>query len=388
MSFDKVGYTIYPIEKVLKSVNGTSRVAQFLAQQANPARHAIYTAFVDSFGDGNCGPRSIIQSLLLKGVLQNQQEFVYQFLYHLYSNHKDKLQPYEKYAPHNIVPTDPRPPLGQGTVRLPHASKGQLETDLITFLDRYRHLPQTPESLAYIQSHMPVYGPGRVRPVRDPILYLLAAYLRFDIISHINQTPANRPEEPGIAQNRFDRLQLCLAVADDNMLDDLATLEKNTNLQVTGWYFADKQIHIQVYSESGDAMVSCLYDNRDDFGTTLPFMDTTIYRIPGGSHYATLINPEVDRLQPLHSQRETPVLTNHAQFALSFFNTFRSRFLFCLLCSACSIGMAIAIGGSALPFGIGIAALTVLGLFATETCRNNLVDGHDTRVMRSRWVKG
>ena len=116
MSFDKVGYTIYPIEKVLKSVNGTSRVAQFLAQQANPARHAIYTAFVDSFGDGNCGPRSIIQSLLLKGVLQNQQEFVYQFLYHLYSNHKDKLQPYEKYEPHNVVPTDPRPPLGQGTV--------------------------------------------------------------------------------------------------------------------------------------------------------------------------------------------------------------------------------------------------------------------------------
>ena len=50
--------------------------------------------------------------------------------------------------------------------------------------------------------------------------------------------------------------------------------------------------------------------------------------------------------------------------------------------------MAIAIGGSALTFGIGIAALTVLGLFATETCRNNLVDGHDTRVMRSRWVKG
>ena len=97
----RVGYIIHPIEKLLKSVNGTSREAQFLAQQANPARHAIYTAFVDSFGDGNCGPRSVIQSLLLKGVLQNQQEFVYQFLYHLYSNHKDKIQPYENYAPHN-----------------------------------------------------------------------------------------------------------------------------------------------------------------------------------------------------------------------------------------------------------------------------------------------
>ena len=230
---------------------------------------------------------------------------------------------------------------------------------------------------------MPVFGPGRVRPVRDPILYLLAAYFRFDIISHINQTPANRPEEPGIAQNRFDRLQLCLAVADDNMLDDLATLEKNTNLQVTGWYFADKQIHIQIYSEAGDAMVSCLYDNRDDLGTTPPLMDIVIYRIPGGSHYATLINPEVDRLQLSHLQRENPVLTNHAQFALSSFNTFRSRFLFCLLFSACSIGMAIAIGGSALPFGIGIAALTGLGFFAAAACGNNLLDGHDKGVVPS-----
>ncbi|MBP6917954.1 MAG: hypothetical protein KBB94_03475 [Legionellaceae bacterium] len=248
-------------------------------------------------------------------------------------------------------------------------------------------MPQTPESLAYIQSHMPVYGLGRVRPERDPILYLLAAYLRFDIISHINQTQTHCPEEPGIAQTRFDRLQLRLIVADDNMFDDLAKLEKNTNLQVTGWYFADKQIHIQVYSESGDAMVSCLYDNRDDFGATPPLMDIAIYRIPGGSHYATLLNPEVDRLQPSHSQRDNAALTNHAQFALSSFNTFRSRFLFCLLFSACSIGMAIAIGGSALPIGIGIAAITVLGFFATAACCNNLLDGHDTGVVPSFWFK-
>ena len=110
-------------------------------------------------------------------------------------------------------------------------------------------------------------------------------------------------------------------------------------------------------------------------------MDIAIYRIPGGSHYATLINPEVDRLQPAHSQRENPSLTRHAQFALSSFHTFRGRFLFCLLFSACCIGMAFVMGGSALPIGIGIAALTVLGFFATETCRNDLRDAPDIRIV-------
>ena len=377
MSFDKIGYTVHPVEEVLKPRHSVSLVDRFHTQQANPTRRTAYTAFVDAIGDGNCGPRSMIQSLLLQGLLHNQQEFVYQFLYQLYTRHHDNIQPYTEYAPYTALPNDPRYPVGQGSVRLPLAQKQELNAKIIKFLNTYHTLQATPESLTYIQNYMPHYGPGRMRPQCDYIIYLLAAYLRFDMVAHIHQNKEQRPAKAGISQIRFDNLQNCLAVADDDMLGDLGSLERNTNLQVTGWYFAEQQIHLQVHGESGDNLVSCMYDNRDDCGARPSRINMAVYRIPGGSHYATLINPEIDRLKPVNIQLPAPRITANPQFVLSAFNTFRNRFLVCILFSACCVGMAIAMGGSAIPIGIGISSLAILGFFTREYSGGSLPTSHN-----------
>ena len=365
MSFDKIGYTIHAIENVLAA----SLATDFRKQQADPERCTAYSALVDSIGDGNCGPRSIIQGLLLLGLLHNQQEFVYQTLHNLYSRNCDNLLPYEDYTSYAALPNDPRYPVGQGSVRLPLSQKQGLEEHVIHFLNTYRTLQATPQSLAYVQNIMPLkkYGPERRRPQHDYILYLLAAYLRFDVAAYCHQTKVQRPTETGKAQTRFDRLQDCLDVADEDMLGDFERLEINTNLQITGGYFSEQNIHLQVYSELGDRKVACLYDNQEDCDDTPSHINLAIYKIPRGSHYATLINPEVDRLQPVHSQQVSKkAAPEHPQFLLSAFGTFHNRFLVCILFSACCMGAGYIIGGTALPIGIGIASVAVLGFFAKE----------------------
>ncbi|MCR9191107.1 MAG: hypothetical protein NXI01_00410 [Gammaproteobacteria bacterium] len=372
----EVGYTINPLEDILKPRETLSPKDFYHAQQANPLQRTDYTAFVDAIGDGNCGPRAVIQSLLLRGMLHHQQQFVYDFLHGLCLRHQDNVAPYKDYQPYQAFPKDPRHPVGKGPVRLPLSQQKAASQEVLDFLDCYKEFSTTSKSLAHIRGYMPLYGKYRVRPEKDHIIYLLAAYLRFDIVAHIKQViNKGRPNEAGIAQTQFENLTAGLAVADENVLGDLATLEMNTDFQITGSYFAAHNIRIEVCGESGPNMVYPLSDNTEACHIK-PQISIAIYRIPGGSHYATLINPKVDRLNPTHTPRLLPALMACPHFLFTCFNSMTVTQKFCLFLSICCISAGFAVGGIAAPIGVAVAAMTFFGSQLCCDHRDRINPGH------------
>jgi len=364
----EVGYNVNPLEDILKYRECLSLRDFFQAQQADPLQRTDYTTFVDAIGDGNCGPRAVIQSLLLRGMLHDQQAFVYEFLQGLCLRHQDNVEPYMDYQAHQALPKDPRPPVGQGPVRLPLSQQKAASQEVLAFLECYKAFSVTSKTLAHIRAFMPLHGNNRVRPKQDHIIYLLAAYLRFDIVAHIDQVRNDvPPQKLGIDQTQFDNLSACLAVVDEDPLDDFSTLEMNTNFQITGSYFAVHDIHIEVCGESGANVVHSLSDNIEACHNQ-PKINIAIYRIPGRSHYATLLNPKVDRLSATHAPRLLPELMACPQFLFTSFNNMTGTQKLCFFLSICCIGAGIAYGGIATPIGVAVAAMT---FFGSQICCNH-----------------
>ena len=197
-------------------------------------------------GDGNCGPRAVIQNLLLEGLAYPAHRlFVCAFLRGLCERQGDNPEPYvhsNRYLNSPLDDTifgehDPRP--DNDLHRLPHNKKDRLKNQVLMFINTYETLATTEENLDLLISKFIPNARG-VRPTHDHLIYLLAAYLRFDMATEISrknqdyQTILNGLQEEvnsGATSNSFD-----------DIINANNTLEENIHAALMGRYLANHKI--------------------------------------------------------------------------------------------------------------------------------------------------
>ena len=203
-------------------------------------------------GDGNCGPRAIIQSLLLEGLAYPQhKQFVCHFLKNIYQKNKDNAQLYVEYSPPSspllVDPLfgkcDPRPKSNlyeDTTYRLPLVQKAGLEQQILEFIDTYEKMEPTEESLALlIQKCMP--ETRGVSPTHDHLIYLLAAYLRFDMnteMSVVTNKQNIQRFNNEVLPDLIEMGRLGYRPLIDDVIEANHTLERNTDAAFIACYLA------------------------------------------------------------------------------------------------------------------------------------------------------
>ena len=153
-------------------------------------------------GDGNCGPRAIIQNLLLEGFTSIQSKgFVSAFFTGIVERNEHNTQLYRDYHSSSLIIDpifgcgDPRPPKSDykdEVYRLPSELRGALKEQLQTFIATYQTMDATSGNLdLLIDKFMPKQR-GHA-PSHDHLIYMLAAYLRFDMYSVMNASEEIEP---------------------------------------------------------------------------------------------------------------------------------------------------------------------------------------------------
>jgi hypothetical protein len=207
-------------------------------------------------GDGNCGPRAIIQSLLLEGLAYpDHKKFVCAFFRNLCQKHKKNMTAYVESPRHLSNPSvsspfgkhDPRPAsnLRDDTLyKLPLTQKLDLEKQILDFIDTYEHLESTEKNLAsLIQAFIP--QKRGVAPTHDHLTYMLAAYLRFDMQAEIVPTNSDttiqqfyRDVWPDLVS--MGSLPFLTPIAE--IVEANGTLERNTHAAFIACYLAKHRI--------------------------------------------------------------------------------------------------------------------------------------------------
>ena len=120
---------------------------------------------INAVGDGNCGPRAILQSLLIQGVVKGgeTQQFVFNYLEGLYDRQRETIDP-------------------NGKDLYGSSSKQNIQRDVDSFLNKYKQM-QPNDLPQLINDYFGVHGPEKAP--NDPVLFTLAGCLRFDLDDHI-----------------------------------------------------------------------------------------------------------------------------------------------------------------------------------------------------------
>ena len=127
---------------------------------------------VNAIGDGNCGPRAVIQSLLMQGVLKggDAQLFVLNYLKRIYNDQKDAKD-------------------SNGRDLYQPSSKNEIQTSIEQFFKKYEKV--RPADLPNLIDDF--FGALRPRKAKgDPVIFALAGCLRFALDDYI-QSDTDKP---------------------------------------------------------------------------------------------------------------------------------------------------------------------------------------------------
>ena len=276
---------ITPIESSLSELgyNATSLQGRVGRNIENSSR---YDACIDSIGDGNCGPRSIIQALLLHGILGSaeQQQFVTDFLKRLYDDFCDDPRMTKDYSNERFT-------AAKETETYPLQYSTQ-KRELAAFIRNYGALSKTRESLSYLQSLMPISAiEAESRRCsryaeKDYLLFSLAAYLRFDMKRYFN-------EVSGPVKDLLD----IMALAADENDPDIGELHTNIDMGIFEAYLSAKGITLEKYAQqqrniSKQEPLSAIAAQKEQ---TKKHLSIAMCKV--GPHFVMLVDSKEDRLR-------------------------------------------------------------------------------------------
>ncbi len=207
-------------------------------------------------GDGNCGPRAVIQNLLLEGLAYPAHRlFVCDFLRGLCERHGDNPEPYVdslRYLDSPLDDTifgehDPRPQpnnVDDDVHRLPPNKKDRLKNQVLMFINTYEALTTTEENLDLLMSKFIPQKRG-IRPTHDHLTYLLAAYLRFDMVTEISTKKQDYQMILNGLQYEVDSNTTSNSL--DQIINTNQILEGNIHAALMGRYLANHNIGYVVH---------------------------------------------------------------------------------------------------------------------------------------------
>ncbi len=264
-----------------------------------------------TIGDNNCGPRAIVQSLLLEGFGNPlQRRFVCDFLIGIFARNKSSELPYarpgsdNRYLPGRLLVgralfgcSDPRRPydrINEDVNRLPLNQKGQLEQQVENFIRTYESLATTLDNFnLLVEAFMPLdHG---VRATHDHIIYLLAAYVRFDMNRVLDEKTNPHPYVQHFNANAREVLIVadCLYLPDkdgktnsQNIIEANRILERSVHFPFAICYLATQNIGAQLINKMGRNKVDDCYNVAPDLN---PVLFLTI--LTTGNHFSVQANP-------------------------------------------------------------------------------------------------
>lgn len=228
-------------------------------------------ARINTVGDGNCGLRAAIQGLLIRGITQDKQEFVADFLQGIYDRNKNGVDGEGKSLYASNITKDANPVI-----------ESLQKANVLKLLQTYKN--KTPTDLPKLRNdYFGIEGSYNAVAEMDHVIYVLAGCLRLDISKYITDN---------LAGSRAFEL--------DEGLDDLNTLGKETEFQDTLAYFANHKIsssmesdNPQIGTQNLDSIKQHLADNNR---FKEPEIAISIYHV-NGNHYETLVDEEIDSVR-------------------------------------------------------------------------------------------
>ena len=232
-----------------------------------------------TIADNNCGPRAIVQSLLLKGFVNpHERKFVCQFLRAIVARHKESKFPYvepqfgNRYLSRDecvekelVGRSDPRPPydtINDNIERLPLNQKKELEQQVEIFIDKYERLELTPANWDLLVSTlMPSAETRGCRPTHDHIIYLLAAYFRFDMYQELFETKLEHQFVKAFNDEHLSVMQF--EEGFDDFRNNTFILDKPIDVRYAVCYLATKSIGLIVLSNGSVSANSSLFFNQE-----------------------------------------------------------------------------------------------------------------------------
>ena len=244
---------------------------------------------INAVGDGNCGPRAVIQSMLIQGILKggDTQVFVHQYLQQIYD---------ERSAEKDIVD------VGLYDITEHNAlSEDVIRTSVERFLGDYPTM-NSDNLDELINGYFGITTP--LRALYDHVIYVLAGCLRFDLCDYIRSAVDEKElgqKLPGAVLITENLDQLGEEV---DMSDSFGYLaEKGFGLNMDGNEpFGDFTLtHLTSYPASLHNL-----DLHQRFEFEPPKIEISIYR--SGSHFMSLLHTDTDRLDDFlrESFQESP----------------------------------------------------------------------------------
>ncbi len=338
-------------------------------------------------GDGNCGPRAIIQSLLLEGLAYPQhKQFVCNFLRGIYQRNKGRTEPYTQDSRHlsSLALDDifgkydprPKPNMSEDTLyRLPLNQKTNLENQILTFINTYEKMEPTENNLNLLIERFIPQDRG-VPPTHDHLIYLLAAYLRFDICvemceKNLDSTIQTFYRE--ILPDLTEMGRLGYRTPIDEVIVSNNTLEKNTDSAFTASYLAKYGIGYLLLDRDSKGQIANndIYFKSKQPTLSLIMLTTGLHFSIHWSNPLLSIRPLANLAEPLpesniHSQRLPNSLTMHI---LNGFLVALGVFAVAMALTSLSSNAGIFVAG----IGIGSLVIGGYGLFKqTEPTQSNL----------------
>ncbi len=238
----------------------------------HPTESAI--GLINAVGDGNCGLRAAVQSLLIRGITTDKHAFVADFLQHIYDRQKDAVDINGRnlYASNTTKVDNPVPPSNQ-------------QANVLDLIQAYRTM--TPSDLAKLRNvYFGTDNTEGMNAKMDHVIYVLAGCLRLDISDYVNDNPSERLPYGG----------------DEDGRRDLRTLEKETDFNDTVAYFADHDISSTMESSNPSVPNQSLNDimpqlnSADRFKFKKPEIEISIYH-DKGNHFKSLIYEPIDSVR-------------------------------------------------------------------------------------------
>lgn len=322
-------------------------------------------------GDGNCGPRAIIQNLLLEGIAKPEhKQFVCDYLRGLYLRNKANLTPYVNHPRHVSHPRkdnkfgahDPRPSpnlYNDNLYRLPLGKKNDLEQQLISFLDMYEKLDATEENLNLLIEKLMPKTRG-VPPTHDHLIYLLAAYLRFDMNREIDPN-SDDPIIQWFYANIVPLLAIGGTLSVNEIIEFNGILERNTHASFIACYLAKYEIGYLLLDRGAQYEVA---NNQQYFTANQPKL--SLVTLTTGLHFSVQWNkPELQHSHNVTSEEKSG----------SFFNfQILNGFLIALGITAFAVALtALSLNFSLMMVGVGIASLSIGGYGFFKTAKPSLL---------------
>lgn len=170
-------------------------------------------ALMPTYGDNNCGPRAIIQSLLLRGVTTGRRQDVIAFLEGIFERQSGTLLKAAEEPNTKVIET-----------------LNRMEFD--AFCEAY--MSDTLDLDVFIRTYFSLMTAGKVdKPHHDKVCYFLAACLRFDIATELRDGP---PTEAGVTQYELEQWEG----------RDMFELQTELNLGAIRSYFPNHNLQLAV----------------------------------------------------------------------------------------------------------------------------------------------